>query len=105
MTGFPDAPLIGPSSELQLTIDDGAAAHEEAVAEALLEPAAAVADVGGLEVGEEAEALELDLAPGSGRYARSRSLITGLPPRISRRTGRPQRSPRRPTRLRWSTYA
>ncbi len=63
MASFADAPLIGPGSELQLTIDGGAVAHEHVVAEAVLEPPAAAGKlIDGLEVGEEAEALELDLA-------------------------------------------
>ena len=66
MTGFPDAPLVGPGTELQLTLDGRAVPHEEVVAEALLEPAAAVVAtaelIDGLDVGEEADALELDLA-------------------------------------------
>ena len=60
MTGLPDAPLIGPGTEPQLTIDGGAVAHEEVVAEKALEPAAAAGELvdGLVEVGEEAEALE-----------------------------------------------
>ncbi|MDQ3678891.1 MAG: hypothetical protein M3401_19180 [Actinomycetota bacterium] len=63
MTGFADTPLVGPGSELQLTLDGGAVPHTDVIpaviADAVLEPAASFSVV---ELGEEAEALELDLA-------------------------------------------
>lgn len=60
MTGFQDGPLVGPGHELQLTIDGGAIAHEDVVAEGVVEPAA-VASFSVVELGKEAEALELEL--------------------------------------------
>ncbi len=62
MHDFQDAPLVGPGSELQLTLEGGAVPHEQVVAEAVLEPSAGVASFSVVELGEEAEALELDLA-------------------------------------------
>ncbi len=83
MTGFPDAPLIGPGSELQLTIDGGAVLHREVVAEAVLASAAAVVAaaelVDGLEVGE----------GGRGARARPGPRARGRARRVTR-TGRPR---------------
>jgi len=64
MHDFQDAPLVGPGSELQLTLEGGARRHEEVDAETLLgavvEPEA-VGSFSVVELGEEAEALEFDL--------------------------------------------
>ena len=69
MTGFADAPLVGPGSELQLTLDGRAVLHRDVVvAEGGPEPSSATAEgelvdavLAELEVGEETDARELDL--------------------------------------------
>jgi len=69
MTGFPDAPLVGPGSELQLSLDGRAVLHRDVVAEGGPEPSAATAEgelvdavLAELEVGEgQREELELEL--------------------------------------------
>ncbi|MBA2715543.1 MAG: hypothetical protein H0U51_00485 [Propionibacteriales bacterium] len=71
MPGFPDAPLTGPGSELQLTLEGGAVAHggivlgygPEPAGSAALELLGEVLGEHELEVGEEPEPLELALAP------------------------------------------
>ncbi len=73
MTGFADAPLIGPGSELQLTLDGRAVADVDVVLEYRPEPAgsAALEFLGELldehEVGEEPDPLGLALAPAGAR--------------------------------------
>ncbi len=66
MTGFPGAPLAEPGCELQMTLDGGAVLRPDVVAAAAALQGATTVEVAEvleqLEVGEEAEALDLDLA-------------------------------------------
>jgi len=64
MTGFADAPPVGPGSELQLSIDGDAGPPVDVVLEGGPGPAAAAIEVleQELEVGEAEQVLELELA-------------------------------------------
>ncbi|MEJ7785601.1 MAG: hypothetical protein WKF96_12420 [Solirubrobacteraceae bacterium] len=92
MSGFADAPLVGPGSELQLTLDGRAVPHTDIVAPGGPEPSLigvegelvdAVIDEPG--AGERGEALELELLPaGAGAenlYVAGAQSSTGRPPR------------------------